>query len=179
MAIVLAILALEYHDIAYGAFFFGTMSTVVAGFYLLLDAPFIAMIQMAVYTGAITILIIFGVLLIRREEDHSLGPFPSAERSVLGVLLAIVVAGLMVLVAIQFAWPSTIPPGNYEQAKDLNFLAGELWGRYALAVELIALALLTAMVGGIALLRMEKQEHLAAYKIEVDSTPAESSSAEE
>ena len=95
------------------------MSSVIAGLYLLLDAPFLAMVQMAVYTGAISVLIIFGVLLIRREEDRSLGPYPSVSRSLLGILIAASISSLMVLIAIQFKWESTIPPGNYEQAKDV------------------------------------------------------------
>ena len=167
LAIALAILALEYHDIVYAAFFFGIMSAIVAGLYLLLDAPFISMIQMAVYTGAISVLIIFGVLLIRREEDIPLEPLPTTRRSLLGILIAASVAGLMALATIQFAWtawPQTIPPGNYEQAKDLGVLAQEIWGRYVLPVELIGLALLTALVGGVAILRKEKIERIAAYR---------------
>ena len=121
------------------------------------------------------VLIIFGVLLIRREEDHSIGPFPTTQRTVLGLLLAIVVAGLMVLVALQFNWSTTIPSGNYEQAQDITFLAEVVWGRYILLVELLALALLTAMVGGISLLRMEKQENLAAYRTGTTSTAADHS----
>jgi len=164
LAIALAILALEYHDIVYAAFFFGIMSSIVAGLYLLLDAPFIAMIQMAVYTGAISVLIIFGVLLIRREEDQPLEPYPTTKRTILGILTAAAVAGLMALAAVQFTWPSTIPSGNYEQAKDLSVLAQAIWGRYVLPTVLLGLALLTAMVGGVALLRKEKIERIAAYR---------------
>lgn len=180
LAIALAILALEYHDIVYAAFFFGIMSTIVAGLYLLLDAPFISMIQMAVYTGAISVLIIFGVLLIRREEDIPLEPLPTARRSLLGILIAVSVAGFMVLATVQFAWtawPQTIPPGNYEQAKDLGVLAQEIWGRYVLPVELIGLALLTALVGGVAILRKEKIERIAAYR--GSPTPVEERSMDE
>lgn len=147
------------------------MAVIVAGLYLLLDAPFIAMIQMAVYTGAISVLIIFGVLLIRREADKPLEPYPTAKRTLLGILIAASVAGLMALVAIQFSWPST---ENYEQAKDLGTLAQAIWGRYVLPVELIGLALLTAMIGGVALLRREKIESIAAYREEpvlIEETP--------
>ena len=147
------------------------MSVIVAGLYLLLDAPFIAMIQMTVYTGAISVLIIFGVLLIRREADKPLEPYPTAKRTLLGILIAASVAGLMALVAIQFSWPST---ENYEQAKDLGTLAQAIWGRYVLPVELIGLALLTAMIGGVALLRREKIESIAAYRGEpvlIEETP--------
>ena len=138
------------------------------------------MIQMAVYTGAISVLIIFGVLLIRREEDVPLEPYPTASRSLLGILIAAAVAGLMALATVQFAWsawPQTIPPGNYEQAKDLKVLAQEIWGRYVLPVELIGLALLTALVGGVAILRKEKIERIAAYRGE--PAPFEEHSMEE
>lgn len=122
------------------------------------------MIQMAVYTGAISVLIIFGVLLIRREADQPLEPYPTAKRTLLGILIAAFVAGLMALGAIQFAWPSKIAPGNYEQAQNLGTLAQAIWGDYVLPVELIGLALLTAMIGGVALLRREKIERIAAFR---------------
>ncbi|TFH11807.1 MAG: hypothetical protein E4H14_00215 [Candidatus Thorarchaeota archaeon] len=50
IVIALAYMALEHKDIVYAAFFFGFMASFVAGFFLLLEAPFIAGMQIAVYT---------------------------------------------------------------------------------------------------------------------------------
>ena len=39
----------------------------VAGFYVMLDSPFVAMFQLAVYVGSIAVLILFTVMLVKRE----------------------------------------------------------------------------------------------------------------
>jgi len=45
IVLVLAYLALEHKELVYAAFFFGFMASFVAGFFLLLEAPFIAGMQ--------------------------------------------------------------------------------------------------------------------------------------
>jgi NADH:ubiquinone oxidoreductase subunit 6 (subunit J) len=59
------ITALEAREIVYGAIglafsFFG-----VAGLFFLLDAPFVAVFQITVYVGAVAVLILFTVMLVR------------------------------------------------------------------------------------------------------------------
>jgi NAD(P)H-quinone oxidoreductase subunit 6 len=68
VVLLLAYLALEHKEITYSVFFFGFMAAAVSGFFLLLDAPFLVGIQIAVYTGGISALIIFGVLLLPRAQ---------------------------------------------------------------------------------------------------------------
>ena len=70
-----AITALEAREIVYGAIglafsFFG-----VAGIFFLLDAPFVAVFQITVYIGAVAVLILFTVMLVRegRWMRDSLG----------------------------------------------------------------------------------------------------------
>lgn len=67
MTIASAIAALELRSLIYGAIaLMGTLGG-IAGFFLLLDSPFIAMFQIAVYVGSIAVLILFTVMLVRRE----------------------------------------------------------------------------------------------------------------
>src|SRR5271156_206419 len=101
MAVVVvggAISALESREIVYGAIglafsFFG-----VAGLFFMLDAPFVAVFQITVYIGAVAILILFTVMLVRegRWMRDSLG---SPERLV-GILTA---AALAFSLALSFA----------------------------------------------------------------------------
>src|SRR5215204_1809601 len=59
-----AIIALEARELIYGAISLAISMLGIAGFFLLLDAPFVAMFQIAVYVGAVAVLIIFTVMLI-------------------------------------------------------------------------------------------------------------------
>ena len=62
-----AIAALELRSLIYGSIaLMGTLGG-IAGFFLLLDSPFVAMFQIAVYVGSIAVLILFTVMLVKRE----------------------------------------------------------------------------------------------------------------
>jgi NADH:ubiquinone oxidoreductase subunit 6 (subunit J) len=62
-----AIAALELRSLIYGSIaLMGTLGG-VAGFFFLLDAPFVALFQLAVYVGSIAVLILFTVMLVKRE----------------------------------------------------------------------------------------------------------------
>ena len=62
-----AIAALELRSLIYGSVaLMGTLAG-IAGFFLLLDSPFVALFQIAVYVGSIAVLILFTVMLVRRE----------------------------------------------------------------------------------------------------------------
>ena len=63
-----AIAALELRSLIYGSVaLMGTLQAGIAGFFLLLDSPFVALFQIAVYVGSIAVLILFTVMLVRRE----------------------------------------------------------------------------------------------------------------
>ena len=62
-----AIAALEIRSLIYGSIALMLTLSGVAGFFLLLDAPFVAMFQLSVYVGSIAVLILFTVMLVRRE----------------------------------------------------------------------------------------------------------------
>ncbi|MHA1903844.1 MAG: NADH-quinone oxidoreductase subunit J family protein [Candidatus Thorarchaeota archaeon] len=177
IVLILAYLALEHKDIVYAAFFFGIMASLVAGFFLLLDAPFVAGMQIAVYTGGISVLIIFAVLLLPRAQDSSLETFPSSQRRMLGVLVASVVVAFSGALALIFPW------GDYtfdevvrpDLAQSLEALAAWLWGSHGIYIQIVALIMLTSIVGSIAILKMEKAERLEPLIAEfgIEAAPEE------
>ena len=62
-----AIAALELRSLIYGSIaLMGTLGG-IAGFFFILDAPFVALFQIAVYVGSIAVLILFTVMLVKRE----------------------------------------------------------------------------------------------------------------
>ena len=158
--IVLAYLALEHRDIVYAAFFFGFMASFVSGFYLLLEAPFIAGMQIAVYTGGISALIIFAVLLLPRAQDSTLEVFESSRRRAAGRVLAALVGMLTAALALFFPWYDNFAANleTYPLTDNLQLLSQWLWSEHGIYVQMIALILLTSIVGAIALLKMDRAE---------------------
>lgn len=149
----------------------------VAGMYVLLGAPFLAMVQILVYVGAISVLILFGVMLTRDSmTDES--PFNTQN-----ILTAMVMSGVFILLFMLLFnadWPLTngipVPPTGVtvEAAaaaevstavlvpgeEDMAFVAGptEMLGRLfmldqLLAFEVISVVLLVALVGAILIAR--------------------------
>jgi len=122
----------------------------VAGLYILLEVEFLAMIQLLVYVGAISILIIFAVMLSRnmmspdfkaRNQDWGLGVF------VAGGLLAV-----LVIILLRVRWPvaeSTVPSGMIGQLGEaLVSPTG-----FALPFEVASILLLVALVGAVIIAR--------------------------
>ena len=87
--------ALEAREIVYGAIglafsFFG-----VAGLFFLLDAPFVAVFQITVYVGAVAVLILFTVMLVR--EGRWLRDTPRPWGKISGILTAVALAASLIL----------------------------------------------------------------------------------
>lgn len=74
----------------------------VAGLYVLLQAGFLAVIQVLVYVGAISVLILFAVMLTR---DMMLEPRQTNRQWVIGIFLALALFGGLAALAYQADWP--------------------------------------------------------------------------
>ncbi|MGD9395601.1 MAG: NADH-quinone oxidoreductase subunit J [Candidatus Thorarchaeota archaeon] len=164
IVLVLAYLALEHKEIVYAAFFFGFMASFVAGFFLLLEAPFIAGMQIAVYTGGISALIIFAVLLLPRAQDSSLETFASGRKRQVGLLLAALVVILSGVLAFIFPWAESFDESFIEISNNLNELALWLWADNGIYVQMVALIMITSLIGAVALLKMDKAEQLESIR---------------
>jgi len=140
-----------------GLTFFG-----VAGIFLLLGADFLAAAQVLVYVGAVTTIIIFGIMLSTPEElrgpssdagSDADSPAAPTRRSFLPLLTAIGFAAVMVALVNRGEWPS--PPGSV--ATDTPRLLGEaLFTRFVIPFEVASVVLLVALVGAIALALKEE-----------------------
>lgn len=126
----------------------------VAILFVLLDAGFLAAVQVVIYIGAIAILIIFAVMLTRREmRDHG----PQHQRGWPWALLAsgALLAGLLVLVtqtpALRTASPLPVPDAE-AVLEDLGRSLVDV-DRYVLPFEVASVLLLAALIGAILIAR--------------------------
>ena len=87
-----AIFALELRSLIYGSIALMGMLAGVAGFFLLLDSPFVAMFQIAVYVGSIAVLILFTVMLVRRELIFKKIEDPKRKWAGIGLMLILIVS---------------------------------------------------------------------------------------
>jgi NADH-quinone oxidoreductase subunit J len=113
----------------------------VAGIYLLLDAEFLAAVQLVVYTGGILILIIFGILLTSSSPLARYSPSPGEIAAACG-LAAVLLLGLVVVIHTSafLARPDAPLP-------TINDLGQALIGDYLFPFELASVLLLVVMIG--------------------------------
>lgn len=69
IVIIAAILAIELRDLIYAAISLAVMSIAMAGVFWILNAPWVALFQLMIYAGAVTVLLISTVALTERYES--------------------------------------------------------------------------------------------------------------
>jgi len=132
---------------------FGALS----GLYVLLDAPFVAVIQIIVYAGAIMVLFLFVVMLLNapHEEtvyDEHTHPLMRPGPKRFGTLLAAVLIVELVL-ALTKRGESGVSPGG--AVISVNTIGQLLFTEYAFAFEVTSVLILVAMVGAVVLARRD------------------------
>ena len=120
----------------------------VAGLYILLEAGFLAAVQILVYVGAISILIIFAIMLTRRLMAKDLVQ-RNAQWGISG-LVALLLFALLGSVLLRVDWP--VVAGDVSP-ESISILGQELMGTYALPFEVASVLLLVALVGSIIIAR--------------------------
>ena len=120
----------------------------VAGIYITLSADFLAAVQVLVYIGGISVLIILAIMLTREVQQGS----PSNKLRFPAFIVAILFLVVMGFTLINTPWQvSTVPPLETTTAALGGKLLGE--GGFFLAVEIAASLLLAAILGAIVLVR--------------------------
>jgi len=113
--------------------------------YILLQADFLALVQILIYAGAISILIVFAVMLTRRSEMKNSNPFNKLRWVGL-----IVCSGFFVLIA-RLILVSHFTYENLEMQNTIGSIAEGLFGNYMIPFEISSILLLISMVGAIIL----------------------------
>ncbi len=154
----------------------------VAGFFVMLNAEFLAVVQVLIYAGAISILIIFAVMLTR---DVQRGNLPN-RLQLPALLFAALLLATLTVVVVDTNW-NLIPEGEQErvdlvqtsavstvttetleesgfttepeqQAASQAGLADLLIGDFVLPFEAVSVLLLAALIGALALVRPRPPE---------------------
>jgi NADH-quinone oxidoreductase subunit J len=120
----------------------------VAGLYITLSADFVAVVQVLIYAGAISVLILFAIMLTPLAGRDNAETFLQVP----GLLLAGLVALTIGFVSLETDWRVVERGGFDETATEI----GEaLLSKYVLPFEMASVLLLVAMVGAILLVRPE------------------------
>lgn len=149
IAIIGALGVVSSGDIVHAALFLVLALLMTAGIFVLLSAEFIGLVQILIYGGAVTILIIFALMLTRARQMRMR---LNGSQQPVALVAGLVVAAALVFMVIQTAWP-----GSTDRLTFVPFerFGSELFNTYTVPFELASLVLLVALVGAVVIARSE------------------------
>lgn len=152
-----AIFALESREIIYGAIALAISMLGIAGFFILLDSPFVAMFQISVYVGAVAVLVIFIVMLVRTESLFSTEE--DKGRRIAGLIFSLLMmVGIGVLL-----FSSLFSSAEFSPLMEniVNKIGNEMLTYYSPVFILLALTLAGSIIGALSLARREDSDQRA------------------
>jgi NADH-quinone oxidoreductase subunit J len=165
-----ALMVVTLRNLFHCALFLAVTMLGISGVFLYLGSEFLAAVQVLIYVGAVTVLVIFGIMLTRNVMDEKA---KAMNTQLLPALAVAIVLGLITFLAVSnssFQWTdhptaamktaSSIPsPAPVEvKANDVYTLGPELISPdngFAFAFELVSILLLSALVGAIVVARKD------------------------
>jgi NADH-quinone oxidoreductase subunit J len=139
---------------AYSALYVVLVFACTAGFFALLSAPFIAVVQIIIYAGAILVLFIFVIMMV--DIDVGLTPEKKKGTLYLAALLGAILL-IEVLIALKAAFPTlgAVESSTGGSPSELGYL---LFTKYLYPFEITSILIIAALVGAIVLVKKREQE---------------------
>ncbi len=154
VTIIGAIVALQAKELIYGAIALAISFIGVAGFFTLLGAPYLAMLQISIYVGAVVVLILFTIMLVHREQEQEMNPAAINPEGSMGLwlagLLALAISGVVALAGTNL--PSEAPESNIT----ISDLGPALTLQYQVPLIILALLLSASLLGALILAKVER-----------------------
>jgi len=144
-----AVVALEFREIIYGAIALAISLLGIAMYFVLLEATFVAMFQIAVYVGAVVVLVIFTIMLVRREAWMIV---PEGKRKVMGLIIMFVTMFGLGAVFISSGLTAWHVP---ESSMTFTQIGDQILTYYSPALIAMSLTLAAAIIGALVLAKVD------------------------
>ena len=122
----------------------------LAGIYVLLGSTLMAVAQVLVYIGAISVLILFAIMITQSKSGP--GRLVFQRQWWIGLVAALALIGLLVGAILLTTWPLEAERIVPQDARDV---ARSLFDQYLFAFEVVGVLLLAAVIGGLYLARRD------------------------
>ncbi len=147
MAVVSAIAVITRRNPVHAALSLIVTLLSLAGFYLMLYAPFVAGVQIVLYAGGIMVLFLFVIMLVNLEQN--IREYQFNRQWMVGIVAAVALGALLLFV---YRRGSGIFPQTYVplvETQNTQQIGLALYGQYMFPFEIASLLLLVAIVGAV------------------------------
>jgi NADH-quinone oxidoreductase subunit J len=155
IAVIASLLVIAQRNPIYSVLLLVASFGALSGLYVLLDAPFVAAIQIIIYAGAIMVLFLFVVMLLNAPQEET--EFDARTHPLLRPGPMRFGAALAIAFAIEVGWAlsRSVPPGGFGRGTSSTVadIGRVLFTDYAFPFEVTSVLILVAMVGAVVLAR--------------------------
>jgi len=147
MAIISAIFVITRRNPVHAALALIVTLLSLAGFYLMLYAPFVAGVQIVLYAGGIMVLFLFVIMLVNLEQN--IREYQFNKQWLVGIAAALALGALLLFV---YRRGHDIFPRDFAalpETQNTQQIGLALYGNYMLPFEIASLLLLVAIVGAV------------------------------
>ena len=124
----------------------------LAGLYVLAGAALVAAAQVLIYIGAISVLVLFAIMLTQTKVGPTRLVFHS--QAIPAAIASLVLAFILAVTVTATAWPAQ----PHRAGSDARNVAMTLFREYVLPFEVVSVLLLAAVIGGVFLAKRESGE---------------------
>jgi len=147
VAVIFALVVVLHHNPVVGALSLVASFFALAVMYVLLEAPFLAALQVIVYAGAIMVLFLFVIMLLNLQHQRE-EPTRPVQQFLGYTSSAAFLIGLVYYI-VKYAAFQALPAGPFNS--DVRMIGTELFQAYIFPFEMVSILLLAAIVGALLL----------------------------
>ena len=147
IAVIFALVVILHRNAVVGALSLVASLFALAVMYVLLEAPFLAALQVIVYAGAIMVLFLFVIMLLNLK--HMAEPITRPIQQFLGYMTCAAFGIGLVYYLGKYAAFTSLPDGRFQS--DVNVIGKRMFEAYVFPFEMVSILLLSAIVGALLL----------------------------
>jgi NADH-quinone oxidoreductase subunit J len=153
-----ALLAVRFKNPVYSVLSVLVLFFHIAGLYLILNAEFLAAIQVIVYAGAVLVLYLFVLFLVNLRDEIKMERFIKSRRLGTVASIGFGLCLLFIIPSFKLGAKGTFTVERITELTHTKAMGYELYSTYLLPFEVAGLILLIAVIGGLVLARTEEEE---------------------
>jgi len=128
----------------------------LAGLYYFLNSPFLALMELLIYVGAVCVTIVFAIMLAEPQEIVDESPRHSVLWSIAAIIVCTAIFWSVARLGVLGDWTTPAIRLNDGTIQDIGV---SLLSTYSMAFEVISLVLLVAILGALAIARIGRHRH--------------------